>query len=33
MTTMAQTNMVELEEDTYRLARGHFEAVGSPLGR
>jgi len=30
---MAQTIKVELEEDAYRLAGGHFEAVGSPLGR
>ena len=27
MTTMAQTIKVELEEDAYRLALGHFEAV------
>ena len=27
MATMAQTIKVELEEDAYRLALGHFEAV------
>lgn len=31
MTTMAQTIKVELEEDAYRLARGHFEAVAPPF--